>query len=236
MKTVGIIGFGSFGEFVARSLDGVVRVKVSSRQPESVPKRWRATFEDVSQCDYIIPTIPLDAYQAVLTKLREAIRPDAVIVDVCSVKIKPMEIIRSILPYHRAVATHPLFGPESAAGSLAGHTFILCRDLSDAEAADQIALFAHGLGLEVYETTAEDHDRQMAVAHGLTFFIAQSLVDMHLDDIKLITPSFRTLLDLADLERKHTADLFLTIQQGNPYTAAVRRRFVDAVRKLEESL
>lgn len=236
MKTVGIIGFGSFGLFLANKLDPHASVRVSSRQLESVPKKWQATLEDIAQCDYIIPSIPLDAYEPVLTELKPLLRPKAVIVDVCSVKITPCKIISDILPNTKLVATHPLFGPESAAKSLLGHTFVLCRDASDDIEASVVSDFAKKLGLNVIEKTITEHDKEMATVHALTFFIAQGLVNNRIHEASLHTPSFQKLLSLADLEKHHSDDLFKTIQTGNPYANEARQHFVDNLVKIHSKL
>lgn len=236
MHTVGIIGFGSFGAFMAEKLEPHVRVLVSSRRPEAVPEKWRARLEDVVACEYIILSIPLDSYPAVLRTIAPLLQPETVLVDVCSVKLRPVEIIRNVLPDTKLVATHPLFGPESAADSLEGHPFVLCRDVSDPDAAHTIAGFAKSLGLIVIDVTADAHDRQMAIVHGLTFFIAQGLVNIGIEDVTLHTPSFKRLLNVADLERHHSPDLFRTIQSGNPYASAIRSRILTELASIDKEL
>lgn len=236
MKSIGIIGFGSFGAFLAEKLDPYVRVRVSSRRPEVVPEKWRSDLRGAASCDYVIPSIPLQTYETVLAELRPLLSLHTTIVDVCSVKVLPTEIVRRTLPGARYVATHPLFGPESAANKLEGHTFIVCGDVSDREESLRVSDFARELGLKVVDCTAEEHDREMSTVHSLTFFIAQALVDMKLGDVRLHTPSFKKLLDLAELERSHSSDLFETIQGGNPFAADVRRRFIAALDGLDRHI
>lgn len=236
MKSIGIIGFGSFGAFLAEKLDPHVRVRVSSRRLETVPEKWRSDIGEVAACDYVIPSIPLQTYETVLMQLRPLLSSRTTIVDVCSVKVLPTEIVRRILPEVRYVATHPLFGPESALNTLEGHTFIVCGDVSDPEACLQVADFARKLGLNVVDCTAEEHDREMSTVHSLTFFIAQALVDMGLGDVRLRTPSFQKLLELAELERSHSSDLFETIQAGNPFAGEVRRKFIAALDELDTQI
>jgi prephenate dehydrogenase len=236
MNTVGIIGFGSFGQFLAEKLEPYVNVKISSRNPSTVPLRWKSTLNEIASCDYIIPAIPLDSYKSVLSELKPNLQPNAVIVDVCSVKIIPCSIISEVLPNAKLVATHPLFGPESAAKSLIGHTFVICRDVSDPIEVSKIIDFANIIGLNVVEKTTIEHDKEMAIVHALTFFIAQGLVNDKIHDASLHTPSFQKLLSLAELERHHSDDLFKTIQQGNPYAAEARQKFVDELLKINAHL
>lgn len=134
------------------------------------------------------------------------------------------------------VATHPLFGPESAAKTLSGHTFVLCRDASNNAEATVIADFANKLGLNVVEQTTIEHDKEMATVHALTFFIAQGLVNNKIHDASLRTPSFQKLLSLAELERHHSEELFKTIQQGNPYASSVRAQFMQELQNIDTAL
>lgn len=235
--TIGIIGAGSFGMFLAEKLAPFAEVKVYSRSGKG--GRWNATLEATAQCDWLIPSIPLDAYDTSLAVFVSHVRPNTILVDVCSVKEVPMQHLERLFPDHRRVATHPLFGPESAGDSLVGHVVVLCKDFSDPSVYQTVKRFAEQLQLKVIEMTAAEHDREMAMVQGLTFFIARALKDMHLHKMQLETPSFKRLRHLADLEVHHSDELFKTIQRGNPQTAAVREIFLreaEAIhRQLEQS-
>lgn len=236
MKTVGIVGFHGFGEFLAGWLDGHVQLRISSRSPGDVPEKWRATLAEAARCDYLVLSIPLSTYPVVLEQLRGSIGEHTVIVDVCSVKIKPIELIQKIVPGQRLIATHPLFGPQTAADSLVGHTLVICPEVSDDAQVKIVGDFAQSLGLKVVQKSAEQHDKDMAVVHGLTFFVARTLMNAGIHDVELQTPSFQKLLSLAELEMHHSSDLFNTIQSGNPYTKEVRELFVAEAMKINEQI
>jgi len=226
MKTIGIIGFGSFGKFLAENLNEYCKVLVYSKSGK-VPTRWAVSVAEVTKCDYLMLAIPLDAYKQVLEQLKPYLDKNTVIVDVCSVKQKPLQIIKSILPKQPLVATHPLFGPESAAGSLRGHTLVLCPEDSDKTALKTIKSFViNTLHLRVIEISTTQHDREMAKVHGLTFFIARLLKELNLRSTDLDTPSFKRLLGLAELEKRHSDELFNTIQSGNKYTKLLRQKYI----------
>jgi prephenate dehydrogenase len=234
MTTVGIIGFGSFGQFLAKKLSPHCTIKVFS--PRGTANDWSASLEEVAICDYVILGVPLGAYQQVLTDLKSLLAANTVIVDVASVKEKPVALVQELLPGRRLVSTHPLFGPESAKDSLQDHTLVMCPETSDPKAFAVVKEFAVSLGLKVVEMTEQEHDKEMAMVHALTFFIAHSLKDMKLHDQKLSTGSFKKLLSLAELERHHSDELFATIQQGNPYAAEVREAFLEHAKALDQSI
>jgi len=234
MKKVVIVGYGSFGEFVTSKLLTHADVKVKARDISKVPKPLQAEPVDIAQCDFLIPCIPLDAYEAALAGLK--LPESAAVVDVCSVKVEPVKVLKSLLPNNGIIATHPLFGPQSASISLVGQTFVMCPDASDSDEYQTVMNFARALRLNVIEKTAEEHDREMAYAQGLTFFVARTLMGMGVHDVELRTPSFRKLLELAELEAHHSDDLFRTIQAGNKETKKIRTIFLETAEEIAKDL
>lgn len=235
-KTVGLIGYGSFGELVARMLQDHVQVKVSSRNSDKVPVHMRASLEEVAACDYVIPTIPLSAYKSVLGSLASCISPTTVVVDICSVKVLPSQLITELLPHNKLVSTHPLFGPQTVADGFDNLTMVICDEESDASEALVVDAFCKRLGLRVVHMSADEHDKQMAKVHALTFYIARGLFGLGLDHVDLKTPSFQRLESLIQLEHSHTSDLFETIQLGNPYAAEIREQFLRSLQKLDTEI
>lgn len=234
MKTVGIVGFGSFGKFLAEKMSAHAKVLVHS--PSQAPSSWAAPIEEVAQADYVILAVPLQYYTEVIDQLRPHLRPSTVVVDVCSVKSSPMRLLRNALPHHALVATHPMFGPESASFRLDGHTIIMCPEASTPEPYATVKQFAASLNLTVIEMSCDEHDAEIAVVQGLTFFIARTLNTMGIHDQTLHTPSFQRLLDLANLEEHHSEQLFETIQSGNEHTAVVREKFLKVAGDLDDQI
>lgn len=236
MKTVGLIGFGSFGELVARVLADKAMVRVFSRTISKVPEQLRASLEEVAACDYLIISVPLGSYRTVLAEVAKYIAPDTVVVDVCSVKVIPARIIKELLPDNKLVATHPLFGPQTVQDGLGGHVMVLCDDVSDGAELEKVDELSQSLGLTVQRMTAAEHDRQMAHVHALTFFIARGLFGTDFDSITLKTPSFKRIESLVELEHNHTTELFDTIEAGNPMAGEVRQRFMQSLRQLSDDI
>lgn len=236
MKSVGVIGFGNFGGLLVDVLGDKFELKVYSRTISKVPVQYRATLEQASKCDYLILSIPLSNYREVLSQVSKYIETDTVVVDICSVKTIPSKIVRELLPNNELVSTHPLFGPQTVKNGLEDLVVVFCDDYSDKVQAEKLKTFCRGLGLDVREMTAEEHDKQMAKVHALTFFVARGLMDFDVDSVSLKTPSFGNIESLINLERKHTYDLFETIQLGNPYSAKVRTQVIEEFKKLDDKL
>lgn len=235
MTSVGIIGFGSFGSFLASKLEGLCTVKVYDPNSQ-VPQMFASKLDDVSICDYVVLAIPLEAYKGVIDSIAGYLGKDTVVVDISSVKAEPARILHELLPDRKAVVMHPLFGPQSAASGLNGHTLVMCPEVSDPKPYASIKRFSQGLGLNVVEKSAENHDKDMAYAQGLTFFVARALMRMNIHSIELQTPSFKKLLDLAELESHHSDELFTTIQMGNAFTDVVRQEFTSQIDQIMSEL
>lgn len=232
--TVGIIGFGSFGKLLAEKLDSHCHVLVYSKSGKQ--NQWAASLKDVSRADFVILAIPLNAYTEVLKQLRPLLGAATVVVDVASVKVVPTQLLQKLLPGRPILVTHPLFGPESAKDSVAGHRLVLCPEVSDPASLEVVKHFAEELGLKVVEISAKEHDQEMSVVQGLTFFIARCLKGMNLQEQTLSTPTFEKLLKLAEVESHHSPDLFHTIQAGNPMTDEVRETFIKHAIKINKGI
>lgn len=77
MATVGIIGFGNFGLFLAEQLDVHCRVLGYSRSGRA--GKWSADLEDVAAADYVILSIPLNAYEETLHQIKPFLKPGALL-------------------------------------------------------------------------------------------------------------------------------------------------------------
>src|SRR5690554_5696728 len=95
----GIIGYGSFGKLVAEVLSEFGEVKVYTRTTkEQVSGGIKFTsFEDVAAAKVIILAVGLNALDEVTKKLAGLVQNNTLVVDVCSVKVKPIQILNENL-------------------------------------------------------------------------------------------------------------------------------------------
>lgn len=236
MKQIGIVGFGQFGTLAATHLKAHCAVTVHDfsdkrAQAEDLGVTWGA-FEDVCACDVVVLAVPAKVMRDVLVRMAPMLKDGQVVVDVASVKTYPAQWMRELLPEHvELVATHPLFGPQSAKNGLAGLKLVVCPLRGDF--ATRIEHFARDvLGLQVIVTTPEEHDREMAYVQALTHLIGRSLVNMNIPAEEMQTQSYRNLLGLCDLLRHDTWDLFVSLQTMNPFADEVTHRFRNEVNML----
>ena len=232
---IGIVGLGAFGSFLARqfSLYGVM---VAGFDPAGSSKSAGIKLADsldslVKSADVLVLAVPAQLYQGVLSDILKA-DPNLegkLIVDVASVKVYTERIILDALEGTdgQYAAIHPLFGPESAARGLSGHTIIHCS--SNGELADQLLSLLRQAGLVIEDMTADQHDQAMAYAHVLPFVIGRALNNMELAEFEVETPSLKKLAAVAEIDAAHSDQLFETIVCHNPYAK-------EAISRLKESL
>lgn len=237
--TVGIVGLGSFGEFLVSLMPKDVVVcgfdQDSSKGPKSLA---RTDLAGVADMDIIILAIPLESYDAILTEIALMLKskPETLIIDVCSVKVLPEKLLNQYIPNHpNLLLTHPLFGAQSASDGTKGHKLVVTQ--SKGEKANQVLDFCRRrLELDILTLTSDEHDKYMANVHVLTFFVARGLSKMNIESGPFNTPSYKMIMDLIKFDKTHTEALFSTIQAGNPYAKEVRQQLIDSLKRVDDNL
>jgi len=134
------------------------------------------------------------------------------------------------------LATHPMFGPDSAKTSLLDRKIVLCKERIDDDRYGRIKSYLESKGLNVIETTAEDHDRQIAVSLSLTHFIGRSLEEFGAEELIVDTEGYKRLLHILGVVTHDTWQLFQDMHYYNPYAKEKRLAFIEAMKKTEEKL
>jgi prephenate dehydrogenase len=239
---LGLIGFGAFGRLTARHLSPWF--DILAHDPATTDGEGLATLTDLATaaaCPTIILAVPVEALAASLTEIRPHLRPDALVIDVGSVKVKPARLMEDLLPPNvRIVGTHPLFGPQSGKHGIDGLRIAVCEVRGDREARRVAAFCRRALALKVFQVSPEDHDREAATVQGLTHLIARLLLAMEPLPTRMTTASFDRLMQAVDMVRHDSPAVFRAIERDNPFAAEVRDRFfalADAARgDLDEGL
>jgi prephenate dehydrogenase len=236
MKTLGLIGFGQFGQLAALHLKPHYDVIVADAAPRAEATACAlglafGTVEQAAKCEIVVVAVPVMAMRAVFEQIASHLQAGALVIDVGSVKVLPSQWMLEILPEGvDIVATHPLFGPQSAKTGLAGLRLVVCPIRGDRF--DCVAQFGRSLGLTVNVTTPEAHDREMAYVQALTHLIGRSLVNLDIPDEQMKTPSYQHLLELCSLVGGDSFELFAAIQTQNPFAAEIAESFVFQARGL----
>jgi prephenate dehydrogenase len=241
-KTLGIIGLGSFARFFIPHLKPYFEIFVyDQRDLKTVAIQLDTTWESleaVCQKEIVMAGVPILSMEKLIAQIAEFINPDCLFMDICSVKVKPVEWMSKYLPSSvEIMATHPLFGPQSGKNGIKGLNIVLCPVRVSKHRADWInALFAEALQLNVLERTPVIHDKQMAFVQALTHFVGRAVNEMDIPDVEQKTPAYQYLLDIKRNLGQDSWDLFLTIENGNPFAKEVREQFIEELTKLNNML
>ena len=174
-----IVGFGRNPDSLARA----VALKLADRTTTSAA-------DAVAGASTVVLATPLRSIPAVVDAMRPGLDPDALIVDVGSVKGTAVRDIEARLPESVTfVPCHPLagterFGPEAATATLfQGRRCIVCpTDRTSAAGLARATSLWTSLGAQVITMPGELHDRVMAAVshlpHVSAFALAGALGDL----------------------------------------------------------
>jgi len=226
---LGLIGYGAFGRLTARHL--APWFDVLAHDPAAVEGDDAACLTDLATaaaCPVVILAVPVEALAQTLSAIDPSLRDKALVIDVGSVKVGPARLMVAHLPPRvQAVGTHPLFGPQSAQGGIAGLRIAVCPVRGDRVARRVAAFCRHALKLKVFRVSPEDHDREAAVVQGLTHLISRVLLSMEPLPTRMTTTSFERIMQAVEMVRYDSPAVFRAIERDNPFAAEVRNRFFD---------
>ncbi len=235
MTSVGIVGFGSFGQFMAVHLKDHFEVSVFDVVDRSnEAKRLDVSFEplsDVLKKEMVVLGIPVQYLESFLKEHAAAFGSESLVLDVASVKVEPLRLLAHHLPNNRVIGLHPLFGPQSGKDGIIGLNMVMCPTEDESYTCIK-AFLSDTLKLNVLERTPEDHDKQMGYVQALTHFIGRAVNEMDIPDVEQKTKAYEYLLDLKRTLGRDSWDLFVTIEKHNPYAREIRESFLKELNQL----
>ena len=235
---IGIIGFGRFGSLMCRYLSRDFKVVVYDRGGKAADIRscgaGPASLEQVCREKILILPVPISVFRQTLETIRPLLGEGTLVVDVCSVKTYPVGLMRELLPEGVSIlATHPMFGPDSAADSLEGRKIVLCRERMGTGQYLKIKDYLDKKGLHTIEATPDEHDRQISVSLALTHFIGRSLSEFGAQPLGIDTEGYKRLLHVLEVVENDTWQLFVDMHQYNPYAGEHRAAMIEAVKRVD---
>ncbi len=238
--TVSILGYGRFGRALGSLLEEAAIPFRALDPVADIPEAHRAGSlrELVTDAEHIVVAVPVPRMKEVLEALRPHLQPGQLVLDVGSVKVKPVRAMAEVLGTRLSwVGTHPLFGPLSLAMAERPLRVVVCPNPLHPEAAPRASRLFTRLGCEIIEQTPEGHDRVMAHTHALTFFVAKGMVDAGSGvDVPFAPASFKALSRTIQIVRSDAGHLFSAIQHENPFAHEARRHLLEALGAIHREL
>ena len=236
---IGVYGLGRFGFFWAGLLSRYFNVKGFSRnRARETPKGVERVDEDeLLEQDVIYLCVSISAMEDVLRRIAGRLKPDTLVVDTCSVKVYPSKLMEEILPGNvRIIASHPMFGPDSARDGLDGLPMIMWPRRNSDREFEFWRDFFKGIGLKVLKMDPDSHDREAAFTQGITHYIGRVIADLDLKESDIATVGYRKLLEIVAQTCNDPWQLFIDLQHFNPYTAVMREKLHASIDKIMKKL
>ncbi|MGH7496283.1 MAG: prephenate dehydrogenase/arogenate dehydrogenase family protein [bacterium] len=244
-KQIGILGFGRFGQFWARTLqcDHNVFVTDANAALASLAAASGVAFTSMpelcARAEAIFLCVPVNHFEATVRSIKTHLKPHTTVLEVCSVKVYPAEILMrqlGALAEVELIATHPMFGPDSGANGLSGLPMVMWPLRSASSQYQDWRFYFSGLGLRVVEISPEEHDRLAANSQGVTHYLGRVLQEMNLSATPIDTKGFELLLSVIAQTCNDTWELFYNLQNYNPFTGEMRLRLEEALDRVYSEL
>eukprot|EP00871_Galdieria_phlegrea_P003456 jgi/Galph1/4110/GphlegSOOS_G2758.1 len=265
LLTIGIVGFGNFGQFLAKTFvkQGHSVVVTSRSNYDSDAKSVGATF--VASADLLLAFNPdvvlfctsITSTKSVLEKFPLNELNDKLVVDVLSVKAYPKRLLIDFLPPKADIlCTHPMFGPESGRHSWKGLPFVYeeVRIANKERCASFLGIFSSAL-CNMIPMSCEEHDSYAANSQFITHTTGRILGKLNIKSTPINTKGYESLLGVVDttcselsnsvfknmltkvpLYSEDSFDLYYGLYKYNPNSKTELDKLEQALRSLRKEL
>jgi len=210
IKSIGIVGHGRFGKLLESLLKKIrpsIDLKMYSRNISPDSKRF-FSVNDTVQCDLIIVAISIRAFEKVVKRIAKKFKEDSIVMDVCSVKVYPVNVMEKYLPQSiTIIGSHPLFGPQTVKkfnDKLSGLKLAMTFVRGERNKYEKVKKIFENLNLKIIEMSAKDHDK----------FAAKSQFPAHI--IGSIAAGIRLSSQPTDTKSNEVLNSFLEMIQVDP--------------------
>ncbi|MHC1631160.1 MAG: prephenate dehydrogenase/arogenate dehydrogenase family protein [Methanotrichaceae archaeon] len=195
-------------------------------------------IDAVKKSDVVLLSVPIRQTVEVIKELAPQMRPNSLLMDVTSLKSRPMNAMLEHAPENvELLGTHPMFGPTIP--EIAGQTVILVpvKGRSDKWLPVMESIF-RGDGAKVETLGPEEHDEIMAVVQALTHFayisVGTALKSLDFDvakSRKFMSPVYEIMIDFVGRILAQNPELYASIQE-NPKAKKVRTIYINECLRL----
>ncbi len=229
---VGIIGHGRLGKLISQYLSQDFDLYIFDKN-----QKTKSGLQEILSLPVIILCVPISEFEQVIKDIATTINPNTLIIDTCSVKEWPMNVMRAFLPPTVSIlGTHPMFGPDSAKDTLYGAKIVLCKERVKDKVYKNIVAYLNNHGLNIIEATSEEHDQEISSSLALTHFIGRALIDMKASPLNIETKGYRRLLKIYETVQNDSWQLFKDMNSFNKYSQSTRENFINSISKINQKL
>jgi prephenate dehydrogenase len=217
-------------------------VVVSSRTPEkalALKEEFgvdiaNGNVEAIEGSDSVLLCVPLENLEAVLEEIGSHVRSGQVVMDICSIKEIPVNLLHKYVSKGIVLGSHQMFGP--GAKSIKGQNFVLTpiKD-EEMEFALKFGAWLEGKGARVVIISPRDHDELMSVVLGLPHFLGLVVGDTLLNYSSFVEAkevagaTYRLLLTLAEAVASEETGFYSNLQMSLPEVEKIESLFLEKV-------
>lgn len=190
-------------------------------------------IEAVKLANFILISVLLKDFENVILEIAPHLRKEQIVMDISSLKEKPVQIMRKFLKKNLILGTHPLFGPGVKDTK---QNFVLTPTNSKEKfLAKDFGGWLRERGFNVIMLSPKKHDEAMAIILGLPHFIGlaagSTLSKLDIKELKKIAgPSFNKLLDLVQNVAFSSPDFYSELHLNLPKINKIEETFEKEVR------
>jgi prephenate dehydrogenase len=256
MKTAVVGAAGRMGLWFTRFfLEQGASVIVSGRSKEKLLKiknEFDVEVADnvtaVKNADRVLICVPIESFEGVVKEIHSFVKPNQVVMDICSIKKFPVEIMHKYIKKGTILGTHPMFGPD--ARSLKDQNFVLTpTNTKERQLANEFKAWLEERKARVSVMSPRKHDELMSVVLGLSHFVGMVAADTLTsradlaETEKVAGPSYKLLSTLAERVASQDPNFYASLQTNLPNIDEIEGLFyqkagewLDIVRKKDKSM
>ncbi|MCW4044962.1 MAG: prephenate dehydrogenase/arogenate dehydrogenase family protein [Candidatus Bathyarchaeota archaeon] len=237
---IAILGAGKMGVWFAKFfLAEGYSVVVASRNKDKLSKLKSelavetADFaEAVKGADRVLICVSISAFEEVVKTIAPSIRDGQMVMDICSIKKFPVDVMHKHIKRGLVLGTHPVFGPGSR--GVEHKAFVLTpTNAAEQEFAEDFKDWLEQKQARVFVMSPERHDALMSVVLGMPHFLGLVTCDALLEQAdyaetkKVAGTTYRMLFTLAEATALETPDLYATLQLNLPELEKLESCFIE---------
>ena len=242
MKTCVIVGYGRLGRSLANILKDKFTLSIfdidSDRLIDAKIDGFKTiSLDELGQYKLIYLCVPISNFEESLISIKDKLAADTVVIDTCSIKIYPVDLMEKHLPKKvQILATHPLFGPDSIKFGLPGLKFVYSPIRINKTQLDSWLNYWSNKGIVMHKMSPKEHDKQAAYSLAMTHYIGRVLSELKLKRQDIVTVGYDSLLRVIEQTTNDSWQLSHDMLSLNPYVKDMRKDVTGAVNKVEKKL
>jgi prephenate dehydrogenase len=195
-------------------------------------------FAALRESSSVLISVPISITEEVVRKTIPELKPDALLLDITSLKVKPLA---TMLEHQGEVlGLHPMCAPSEV--GLINQPVVVCKGRHGPKAEAFVEIL-RDLGAKLREMDAQQHDKLMAIVQGLHHFyaivFAHSLKALGIspeETMQVSSPVYELRTQLMGRVLGQDPNLYVDIELENPHVPGVLRAYAQSVEQFKDAI